>query len=125
MRSALSELNGLLLERDRRHVQLAPAALSQQVASEIVLMQTLHDRDYRPRSFIVEARDEGAAIPVDDPLPRRLRMRFVGVQRIVDDDQIGAASGKRSANGGRIPAASLGSDELETGFFGQAQAGED
>ena len=98
MRSAAPELNGLLLQPDRWHVQMIPTALSQEVASEVILMQALHDRNDGARLFVIEARDECAAIPVDHALPGRLRMDPIGVQGIVDDDQIGASSGKRSAN---------------------------
>ena len=42
--------------------------------------------------FVIEARDKCAAIPVDHALPGRLRMDPIGVQGIVDDDQIGASS---------------------------------
>jgi hypothetical protein len=34
---------------------------------------------------------QGAAIPVDHPLPCRFGLRLIGVERVVDDDQIGAA----------------------------------
>jgi len=98
---------------------MLPAALSQEVAGQVILMQALHDHNNGARVFVVEARDKRAAVPVDDSLPGGLRMELIGVQGIVDDDQIGAASGKRSANGSRISAAALGRDEFESGFFGK------
>jgi hypothetical protein len=95
---SVSELDGLLLQRDRRHVQMMPAALLQEVAGEVIFMQALHDHNDGARLFVIEPRDQCAAILIDHSLPARLRMELVGVQGVVDDDQIGTASGKRSAN---------------------------
>jgi Resolvase, N terminal domain len=77
MRSAVAEFNDLLLQRDRWHVQMIPTALLQEVASEVVLMQALHDRNDGARLFVIEARDECAAIPVDHALTGRLRMDLI------------------------------------------------
>jgi len=61
-------------------------------------VQALHDRNDRARLLVIEARDECAAIPIDHALPGRLRMDLVGVEGIVDDDQIGASPSERSSN---------------------------
>src|SRR5450631_914835 len=98
MRLAVPKLDDLVLQRDRRHVQMIPTALSHEVAGKIVLVQALHDRNDRARLLVIETRDECAAIPVDHALPGRLRMDLVCVEGIIDDDQIGASPSERSSN---------------------------
>jgi hypothetical protein len=98
MRLAVPKLDDLVVQRNRWHVQMIPTALSQEVAGKVVVVQALHDRNDCARLLVIEARDECAAIPIDHALPGRLRMDLVGVEGIVDDDQIGASPGERSPN---------------------------
>jgi hypothetical protein len=55
-----------------------------------------------------------------EPVVRRLalglRQRLLGLQRVVDDDQVGAASGQHPADRGGEPAALLGRLELAHGL---------
>ena len=77
---------------------MLPAALLQQMAGEVVLVEALHDHDNRPPFLVVQAGDEGAGVELDDLAARRFRHGLVGLERIVDDDQIGAAAGERAAD---------------------------
>src|SRR5438132_2787491 len=56
-----------------RPVEMVPAALSEEMPGKVILMQALHDHDDGTSLLIVEARDQGAAVPVDHPPARRLR----------------------------------------------------
>ena len=125
VRLLVPKLDDLVLQRNRWHVQMIPTALSHEVAGKIVLVQALHDRNDRARLLVIEPRDECAAIPIDHALPCWLRMDFVGVEGIVDDDQIGASPGERSSDRGRVSAPPLGRDELETGFPRPSQRGKE
>src|SRR6202521_459767 len=102
VRLIVPEFDDLVLQRTRWHVQMIPTALSQEVASKVVFVQALHDRNDRARLLVIEARDECAAIPIDHALPGRLRIDLVGVEGIVDDDQIGASPSEGSPNRGRV-----------------------
>jgi hypothetical protein len=61
------------------------------VAGEVVLVQAVHDQHDRTRALVVEA----AVKRMVEPFVRRpalgLGQRLLGLQRVVDDDQIGAA----------------------------------
>ena len=98
MRLAVPKLDDLVVQRDRWHVQMIPTALSQEVAGKVVLVQSLHHRNDRARLLVIEARDECTAIPIDHALPGRLRIDLVGVEGIIDDDQIGASPSEGSPN---------------------------
>src|SRR5207248_1972231 len=55
---------------------------------------------------------EGMVVPVIAGLPLRLGERLLRLQRIVDQDDVGAASGQHATGGGGEPIALAGSDEL-------------
>src|SRR5579863_9968 len=98
MRSAFPKRNIQLLVSDCRQIEMVPAALSKQIASKIVFVEPLHNGDDRAGLFVVETRNQGAAIPVDHPLSCLLGINLVGVEGIVDNDQIRAASGEGAAD---------------------------
>src|SRR5260221_10132872 len=93
---------------------MVPAALSDEMPSKVILMQALHDNDDGTVLLVVEARDQGAGVPVDHPATRRLRHRLFGLERVVDDDEVGPPSRERAADGGGVAAAAGGGDELGT-----------
>src|SRR5208283_763751 len=93
-----SKLKNLFFDSNRRQIEMPPTALTQNVAGEIVLVQPLHHCDDCSGTLVVEARDERSAEPIDHPLARGFRLRLSGVERVVDDDEIGAASGQRAAD---------------------------
>src|SRR5882757_6472241 len=65
-----------------------------------------------PFPLVVEARYQGAAEPVDRPLAGWLRNCLLGLERIVDDDEVGAAARERAAGRGGIAAAACRGHEL-------------
>jgi len=95
VRPVVPKLDNLVLQRDRWHIQVIPTALSYEVTGEVVLVQALHDRDDGARLLVIEAGDKCAAIPIDYTLACRLRIHLVGVEGIIDDDQVGAPPGNR------------------------------
>src|SRR5262245_49225214 len=96
---------------------MLPAALSEKMPGKIVFMQALHDNDDGASLLIVAARDQGAGVPVDHPPARRLRHRLFGLERVVDDDEVGSTSRERAADGSGIAAAAGGGDELGAGIL--------
>lgn len=73
---------------------MVPALLSHDMADEIVLVQALHDDDDHALRLVVEARVQGAVKPLIGRLALNVGNGFVGLERIVDNDQIGAATGQ-------------------------------
>jgi len=70
------------------------AAHFKQVAGQILHVQALGDNDQSSFLGIVEAGVDCRIEPVDRVLPCGGRMRFVCLERVVDDDVVGAAPGK-------------------------------
>ncbi len=68
-------------------------------------MQPVHDHDDRPGVLVVEAAVEGVVEPFVCRPALGLRQRLLGFQRVVDDDQVGAAPGQHAADRGGEPAA--------------------
>src|SRR5262249_62096495 len=85
---------------------------------QMVLMLTLHDDNDRAILFVVEARDQGAGVPFDQALARRFRRRILGFLRIVEDNEVAAASGEGAANRSGVPAAPGRGDEFGAGISG-------
>jgi hypothetical protein len=88
-------------------------------------VQSLHDHDDRALVLVVEARDEGPAIPVDHSFARGFRLGFVGVEGVIDNDQVATPAGEGAADRGRKAASAPARDEFETGFLRPLRAGEE
>ncbi len=68
------------------------------MASEVVLMQAMHDQDDRTPELVVEAAVEGVVEPFVRRLALRLRQCFLGLQRVVDDDDVSTPPGQDTAD---------------------------
>jgi len=81
----------LVLVGNRRQAHDLPLLLGQYMAGEVVLVQPVHDQHDRPLPLVVEPAVEGVVVPFVGRLALRLRQRLLGHQRVVDDDDVGAA----------------------------------
>src|SRR5262249_61652159 len=86
-----------VLNGDSRQVEMLPTTPSEEMPSKVILMQALHDYDDGTVLFVVEAREQGAAVPVDHLPARRLRHRLFGLERIGDDHEGHTPSRERDA----------------------------
>ena len=102
----------LVLFGDRRKRDDVPAALPQDVAGEIVLVQALHDDDDRALLLVVEPRIERRIEPVVGGGAAALRHRVGRLQGVVDQDHVGAAAGHDAADRSREPKAPARRREL-------------
>jgi hypothetical protein len=75
-------------------------------------VQSVHDQDDGARELVVEAAVERVVVPFVRRLPLGLRQRLLGFQRVVDDDDVGAAPGQHAADRGGEPAALCGRVEF-------------
>jgi len=76
---------------DRWKAEDFPRLLAENVADEVVLVQPLHDDDDRATAFVVEPAVEGVEKPLVAGLPQRLGERLLGFQRVIDQNEVGAA----------------------------------
>jgi hypothetical protein len=60
---------------------------------QVIHMDALHDDDDRAGAFVVEAGQQGVLEPFVGRIALGLRRGVVGLQRIVDNDQVAAAAG--------------------------------
>ena len=79
-------------------------------------MQPVHDHDDRTAAGVVQPAVEGVVEPVVGRLPLGLRQRLLGLQRVVDDDDVRTPPGQHATNRGREPAALCGRLELGCGL---------
>jgi hypothetical protein len=77
---------------DRRKAENLPGFLREDVADGIVFLQPLHDHNDGTTALVVLPAVESVIVPVVSGLSLRLRERLLRLQRIVDQDDIGAAS---------------------------------
>ena len=70
-------------------------------AGQVIHVDALHDDNDRPGALIVETRQQGVLEPFVGRIAPGLGIGIVGLQRIVDNDQIAAAASKRAADRGR------------------------
>ena len=87
----------LVLLGDCREAQNFPLLLAENVADEIVFVQPLHDGDDGPMPLVVEPTIEGVVEPFVGGLPLRVGECLLWLGRIIDQDDVGAASGQHTA----------------------------
>jgi hypothetical protein len=102
----------LVLLGDRRKAHHLPILLRQHVAHQIVLVQAVHDQDDRPLLLVVEAAVEGVVEPLVGGAAMGRRERLLGLQGIIDDDDVGSAPGQHPADRGGDARALPGGLEL-------------
>ena len=61
-----------------------------------------------PAELVVQPAVEGVVVPFVGRLPLGLRQRLLGLQRVVDDDDVGTPPGQHPADRGGEPAALCG-----------------
>jgi hypothetical protein len=71
-------------------------------------VQPVHDHHDRTRQLVVEPAVEGVVVPLVGRLALRLRQRLLGLQRIIDDDDVGTTPGQHPADRGGDAAALCG-----------------
>jgi hypothetical protein len=67
------------------------------MAGEVILVQPVHDQDDGAAELVVEAAVEGVVVPFVRRLALGLRQGLLGLQRVVDDDDVGTAPGQHPA----------------------------
>ncbi len=90
---------------DRRKAHHLRVFLGQHMAGEVVFVQPVHDQHDRASRLVVEPAVERRIVPFVGALPVPIGQRLLGLQRVVDDDQIGAAPGQHAADRGGDAAA--------------------
>jgi hypothetical protein len=108
---------------DRRKGHDLPRLLPEHVADEVVLVQPLHDDDDAAAALVVEPAVEGVGVPIIGGIPSRLGERLLRLQRVIDQDEVGAAPGQHAAGGGGEAIALAGGDELLHRLAVRRQAG--
>jgi len=101
---------------DRREAEHFPRLQAENVADEVVLVQPLHDDRDVVRALVVEPAVKGVDEPLVAALPLRLGLRLFGLQRVIDQNRAGPASGQHPTGGGGEPIALAGGDELLHGL---------
>jgi hypothetical protein len=79
---------------DGRKAHDLPRLLHEDMADKVVFVQPLHDDDNRAPALVVEPAVERVVIPLVASLPLSLGVPFLGLQRIIDQVDVGAAPGQ-------------------------------
>jgi hypothetical protein len=100
MEKTVAKSNLLPLLGNCRQIEMYPAAafVLEDMADQIVDMQTLHHQDDHARLLVVESGRESRLVPADDGLPGYFRHGVFGLKWIIDDDVGAADAGKSSPN---------------------------
>src|ERR1051325_1666429 len=86
------------------------------MTGQIVLMKTLHNQYDYAILLIVEAREQRRSVIIIDLIASCARKSLIGFQRVVDDDEIPAATGQRAADRNRDTTTALRRFELSIGI---------
>jgi hypothetical protein len=87
---------GSIFRRQEWQVHVLPKAGAQEMTGQIVLMEPLGDNDNGASFGIVDSRTQGLLKERLHVIALRLGTGLIGVERIVDDDEIGAVAGDPS-----------------------------
>ena len=66
-------------------------------ARQVIDVQALHDDDDLTNDFVVETAQQGAGKPLVDSSSLRLGAGVLRLDRVVDDDEVPAATGDRAS----------------------------
>ena len=102
----------LVVLGDRRKPHHLPRLLLQYVAGEVILVQAVHDQHDGAAELVVEAAVEGVVVPFVRRLALGLRQGLLGLERVVDDDDVGTPPGQYAADRGGEAAALRGRVEF-------------
>ena len=80
------------------------------VTGQVFFVQPLHHQDDHAAFLVVEPGAERAVVPIDDVGARRLRCTILGLERIVEDDEVRTPAGNGSADRQGEPPAAPGGD---------------
>src|ERR1700746_4141519 len=80
-----------------------PTFLRKDVTDQVVFVQPLHDDHDRAMALVVEPAVKGVVVPFVAGFALRVGERLLRLQRIVDQNDVGAASGQHAAGGGGAP----------------------
>ena len=98
---------------------MAPAAVPQEFAREIVLVEALHDENDGALLLVIEAGQKRRPIPIIDGTPGILRLSVASLHGIIDNDDIGAAAGEGAADGNGEAPAAFGRHAFGLGVLGK------
>ena len=84
---------------------------------KIVGRKSVHDQDHGALAWIVEARLDRAVDPIAQLLLHPLGQRVLGLERIVDDDHVGAEASDVAADSGRVAMSAHGGADVVDGAF--------
>ena len=108
---------------DRRKAQDFPLLLRENMADQVVLVQPLHDDNDGAVPLVVESAVESMDEPLVAGLPLCVRERLIRLQRVVNQNYVGAATGEHTTGRGGEPVALAGGDELLHRLAVRRQAG--
>src|SRR5580704_18282906 len=83
---------GFLFFGDGWQSYMFPLLLLQDMADQIVLVQALHKNDDAAGALVIEPSVKGVIVPVVGRLALGCRERLIGLQRVINNDDIGAPS---------------------------------
>ncbi len=88
----------LILLSNCGQVEVVPAALCQQTTWEVIFMEPLrHDND-SAFLLVIESGQNSRGKPIIDHPARLVRLRVISLKRVIDDNDVRAASGERPTN---------------------------
>ena len=102
---------------------MLPGLVFEHMTGQIVLMQALHDQHDRAVQLVVKSAVERVVVPVVDHFALALRLGVQRLDRVVDDDRVGAAPGQDAADRGCQPVSLASGDQLLQGWFCRRQPG--
>ena len=88
-----ADLNALRSLGDGRQIQMHPFLLIEDMADQVIDVETLHDDDDDVVDLAVQPRVQRTVVPLLVRLPLGLGEGVGGLQWVVDDDDVTAAPG--------------------------------
>ena len=117
--------NLLVLSRDRGQVEMAPAAIPQQLTREVVFVEALHHENDGTASLVIEAGQKRRPIPLVDGTPGILRLSVASLHWIIDNDDISTATGEGAADRNGETSAAFGRHAFGLAILGEPHVGEE
>jgi hypothetical protein len=108
---------------NRRKGDHLPRLMFEHVPDKVILVEPLHDQNDAAAVLVIEATEQAVVVPFVDRLALRIREGLIGLEGIIDDNDVAAAAGQNAAHGGGEAEALAGRHKFLHGLLLRRQTG--
>jgi hypothetical protein len=108
---------------NRRKGDHLPRLMFEHVPDKVVLVQPLHDQDDAAVLLVIEPTEQAVVVPFVHRLALRIGERLIGLEGVIDNNDVAATAGQNATHGGGEAEALTGRHKFLDGLLLRRQTG--